>query len=60
MSLHVIFVCRGNICRSPMAERIAQRFFSDAGLDVEVTSAGITDEEHANPMDPRALSLIHI
>ena len=59
MSLHVIFVCRGNICRSPMAERIAQRFFADAGLDVEVTSAGITDEEHANPMDPRARAVLN-
>ena len=42
-----------------MAERIAQRFFADAGLDVEVTSAGITDEEHANPMDPRARAVLN-
>ena len=29
-----------------MAERIAQRFFADAGLDVEVTSAGTVSYTH--------------
>jgi protein-tyrosine phosphatase len=51
----VIFVCWGNICRSPMGERIARRWFDEAGLaDVEVTSGGVSDEERNNPIDPRA------
>jgi len=38
-----------------MGERIARRWFDEAGLaDVEVTSAGVSDEERNNPIDPRA------
>lgn len=52
--LAVVFVCWGNICRSPMGERVAQRWFGDAGLDVVVTSAGVSSEEVGNPIDRRA------
>ncbi|MDN6021818.1 MAG: low molecular weight phosphotyrosine protein phosphatase, partial [Acidipropionibacterium jensenii] len=41
----VIFVCWGNICRSPMAERVARRWLADAGVAARVTSAGVSDEE---------------
>lgn len=51
---HVLFVCLGNICRSPMAERVARRMAAERGLEVEVTSAGTSDEERGNPIDPRA------
>lgn len=38
----VLFVCLGNICRSPFAAQAARRAFGDAGLtDVRCTSAGI-------------------
>lgn len=51
----VVFVCWGNICRSPMAERVARRYLDDAGLpDVVVTSAGTSAEELGNPIDSRA------
>lgn len=51
----IMFVCWGNICRSPMGERVARRFLDEAGLaDVEVTSAGVSDEENDKPIDPRA------
>ncbi len=52
--MHVIFVCTGNICRSPMAERVARKRAADEGLDVRFTSAGISDEEWRSPIDPRA------
>ena len=52
----VMTVCTGNICRSPMAEVVLRRRLADAGLEdrVEVTSTGISDEEHGNPIDHRA------
>lgn len=52
---HVVFVCWGNICRSPMAERVARARLDEAGLDdVEVTSAATSQEELGAPMDTRA------
>lgn len=47
-------VCTGNICRSPMMERIAAAKASEAGLDVEVVSGGTSSEESGNPIDHRA------
>ena len=38
----VLFVCRANVCRSPMAEAIFNALASDAGLDVRAESAGVT------------------
>lgn len=53
----VVFVCWGNICRSPMAERVARAYFAENGLgDVEVTSAATSTEEIGNPIDPRAVT----
>lgn len=58
--LSVVFVCWGNICRSPMGERIARRWFDDAGLaDVVVSSAGVSSEEVGNPIDHRAARTLH-
>ncbi len=57
--LRVVFVCWGNICRSPIAERVAQRAAERAGLTgVEFTSAGTSTEELGNPMDPRAAHVL--
>lgn len=40
-SRRILFVCSGNTCRSPLAERLARREAGDRGLDeVEVRSAG--------------------
>lgn len=36
--MHILFVCTGNICRSPMAELLAKRYFD--GSDITVSSAG--------------------
>jgi len=57
--IHVVFVCLGNICRSPMAERVAERAAADAGLtDVEFSSAGTISEEFDDPMDRRAAAVL--
>ena len=53
--VRVVFVCWGNICRSPMAERVAERAAADAGLTgVEFSSAGTSREELGAGIDPRA------
>ena len=40
-TMHVVIVCTGNTCRSPIAEALAQRAFADQGVsDITVTSAG--------------------
>lgn len=56
--MHVMFICLGNICRSPMAERVARRLADDRGLDITITSAGTSAEEFGNPIDPRAGRLL--
>lgn len=50
----VVFVCWGNICRSPMAERVARQWLDDAGVPARVSSAGVSSEELSNPIDHRA------
>nr|WP_103062006.1 low molecular weight protein-tyrosine-phosphatase [Actinomyces qiguomingii] len=52
-------VCTGNICRSAMAHAVLVDRLAAAGIPsypggVAVTSAGVSDEEAGNPMDPRA------
>ncbi len=55
----VLFVCWGNICRSPMGERVARRWFDDAGLaHIPITSAGVSSEESGNPIDRRAQAVL--
>ncbi len=51
----VVFVCWGNICRSPMAERVAQSWADRQGVEgVRFTSAGTSSEELGEPIDRRA------
>ncbi|WP_146402239.1 low molecular weight protein-tyrosine-phosphatase [Planctomycetes bacterium CA13] len=40
MSKRVLFVCMGNICRSPAGEAVMKRFAQEYEIDVEVDSAG--------------------
>lgn len=37
----ILFVCLGNICRSPAADGVLHKMVADAGLDIEIDSAGI-------------------
>lgn len=50
----VVFVCWGNICRSPMGERVALKRFAEAGVAASLSSAGVSSEETGNPIDRRA------
>ena len=57
--VRVVFVCWGNICRSPMAERVAERMAAEKGLTgVEFTSAATSREELGAPIDERAETVL--
>ena len=50
----VLFVCLGNICRSPLAEAAFRAEAERLGLAVEVDSAGTGDWHRGEPPDHRA------
>jgi protein-tyrosine phosphatase len=50
----VLFVCTGNICRSPLAEAVLRHRAEALGFAVAADSAGTSDEEAGRPPDPRA------
>jgi protein-tyrosine phosphatase len=52
----ILFVCLGNICRSPLAEAAMRRAATEAGIAVEVDSAGTGDWHIGKPPDPRAIA----
>ncbi len=54
--IKILFVCHGNICRSPMAEFIMKDLVSNAGLshEFEIASAAVSREEIGNPVYPPA------
>ncbi|MBE3001918.1 low molecular weight phosphotyrosine protein phosphatase [Nocardiopsis sp. HNM0947] len=58
----VAVVCLGNICRSPMAEKVLRADLERAGLGdrVEVTSSGTGDWHVGGAMDPRAASTLRV
>lgn len=51
----VLFVCMGNICRSPTGEGVFRRYVDNAGYgdSILVDSAGIIDYHAGNPADQR-------
>ncbi len=52
----ILFVCRGNICRSPMAEYVMKDMIARRGLEevIQVASAATSREEIGNPVYPPA------
>lgn len=57
MKKSVLFVCLGNICRSPLAEAAFRREAERLGLDVHVDSAGTGDWHIGHPPDRRAAAV---
>src|SRR3954454_25008201 len=56
MPTRLLFVCLGNICRSPTAEAVVKGLVREQGLDgaVEVASAGTGSWHVGDPPDPRS------
>lgn len=54
--IKILFVCLGNICRSPMAEFCMKNIVKDAGRenDFYISSAATSAEEVGNPVYPPA------
>ena len=54
--IKILFICYGNICRSPMAEFIMKDFVKKAGMEVQfhIESAATSTEEIGNPVYPLA------
>lgn len=52
----VLFVCLGNICRSPYAEKALERALSDASAATEVVSAGFIGPDRTSPAAARQVA----
>jgi len=56
--MRILFVCMGNICRSPTAEGVFRRLVAERGpgAEIEVDSAGTHDYHVGDPPDPRSIA----
>ena len=54
--IKILFICHGNICRSPMAEFVMKDLVKKAGAEdrFEIASAAVSREELGNPVYPPA------
>ncbi len=54
--IRILFVCHGNICRSPMAEFVLKDMAKKAGLshELQIASVAASREELGNPVYPPA------
>ena len=57
MATRILVVCLGNICRSPMGQGVIEQRAAQAGLAVEVDSAGLGAWHVGNPPNPRGLKV---
>ncbi len=58
--IQILFVCHGNICRSPMAEFVFRDMAAHAGLSDRffVESAAVSAEETGNPVHPGTVRVL--
>lgn len=56
--IRIMFVCTGNICRSPMAELVMKQLVRKEGLDWVISSAANTGDEVGNPVYPPVRALL--
>ena len=54
----VLFVCLGNICRSPMAHGIFRHKAQESGLEINIESAGTSAFHNGESADQRAISTL--
>ena len=56
--MNILFVCHGNICRSPMAEAVFRKLCEDRGVSDRfvISSSGVSSEEAGNDIYPPAKS----
>jgi protein-tyrosine phosphatase len=59
--ISVLFICLGNICRSPLAEGVFSGLVHEAGLEhaFQIDSAGTSDYHEGNRADPRTIEVAH-
>ena len=50
----ILFVCTGNICRSPTAEGVLRSLCTEAGIELHIESAGTGDWHVGQPPDERS------
>ena len=50
----ILFICSGNICRSPTAEAVLKSLCLEAGIELRIESAGLGDWHVGSPPDERA------
>ena len=55
--MNILFVCLGNICRSPLAEGILKQLYEEHGISGRVDSCGLVDWNVGNPADQRAIQV---
>ena len=55
--MKVLFVCLGNICRSPLAQGLLEKEVAARGLDWSVDSAGTAGYHSGSPPDPRSVAV---
>lgn len=65
MKVKILFVCHGNICRSPMAEFVMKKLVAEqapssafSAEDFEIASAATSTEEIGNPVYPPARRML--
>jgi protein-tyrosine phosphatase len=49
----ILFVCLGNICRSPLVEAVARKRLAEAGLKIRIASCGTGGWHEGEQADPR-------